>query len=45
MTVARGEELEVSVSAFGYQPMGAAGVLGGDERWTFYLPGHLESAP
>lgn len=43
LTVARGEEMEVSVSAPGYQPMGASGVLGGDERWTFYLPGNHES--
>lgn len=43
LTVARGEEMEVSVSAPGYQPMGASGVLGGDERWTFYLPGNRES--
>jgi hypothetical protein len=32
-----GEELEVTVSAAGYQTIIAAGVLGSHERWTFYL--------
>jgi hypothetical protein len=32
-----GEEVDVSVSASGYETMGASGVLGSNERWTFYL--------
>lgn len=38
LPVSTGQELDVNVSADGYQPMGASGVLGNDERWTFYLP-------
>ena len=37
LPVTAGEELEVHVSAPGYEPMGAAAVLGPNERWTFYL--------
>lgn len=37
LPVVSGEELEVNVSAPGYEPMGAAAVLGPNERWTFYL--------
>lgn len=35
--VERGEETTIDVSAQGYEPLSASGVLGGDERWTFYL--------
>lgn len=35
--VVAGTELEVNVSAAGYQSMVAGGVLGPRERWTFYL--------
>ncbi len=38
LSVVVGEELEVNVSASGYEPMGASGLLGPNERWTFYLP-------
>ncbi len=34
---ALGEEVDVNVSAPGYETMGASGVLGSNERWTFYL--------
>jgi hypothetical protein len=37
LPVTAGEELEVHVSALGYEPMGAAAVLSPNERWTFYL--------
>jgi hypothetical protein len=33
-----GEELDLDVSATGYESMGASGMLGSNERWTFYLP-------
>jgi hypothetical protein len=38
LSVSTGETVDVSVSADGYQPMGASGVLNANERWTFYLP-------
>ena len=38
LSIATGKEVEVSVSADGYESMGAAGTLGNNERWTFYLP-------
>ncbi len=37
VTVVRGQETTVQVSAAGYAPMTASAVLGGDELWTFYL--------
>lgn len=37
LSFALGEEVDVSVSAAGYETMGASGVLGSNERWTFYL--------
>ena len=37
LTMAIGEEIEVSVSAAGYEPMIAAAALTANERWTFYL--------
>ena len=37
LSFAAGEEVDVSVSAEGYETMGASGVLGSNERWTFYL--------
>jgi hypothetical protein len=37
ITVAPGEETTIVVSASGYHPMEASGVLNSDERWTFYL--------
>jgi hypothetical protein len=37
-TVHAGEAVDVDVSAAGYESMGASGVLGSSERWTFYLP-------
>jgi hypothetical protein len=33
-----GEELDVRVSAPGFEPMGASATLAANERWTFYLP-------
>ena len=39
VSIPTGVEVDVQVSADGYQSMGAAGTLGNDERWTFYLPG------
>ena len=38
LSIATGLEVEVNVSADGYESMGAAGTLGNNERWTFYLP-------
>jgi hypothetical protein len=38
LSIPTGAEVDVEVSADGYQPMGATGTLGNDERWTFYLP-------
>lgn len=38
LTVPAGQPVDVNVSAEGYEPMGASGVLGSSERWTFYLP-------
>lgn len=38
LSIPTGAEVEVNVSAEGYESMGAAGTLGNDERWTFYLP-------
>jgi hypothetical protein len=40
ISVALGEETAIDVTAAGYEPMGAAAVLGSDERWTFYLAPH-----
>jgi hypothetical protein len=37
ITVPVGVEIAIDVAAAGYEPMGAAAVLGSDERWTFYL--------
>lgn len=37
LTVVAGQELDVDVSAPGYEPMGASAVVGANERWTFYL--------
>jgi hypothetical protein len=37
LSVTVGEEVDVDVSAPGYETMGASGVLGSNERWTFYL--------
>jgi hypothetical protein len=37
LSVTVGEEVDVDVSATGYETMGASGVLGTNERWTFYL--------
>lgn len=37
ITVPVGVEIAIDVTAAGYEPMGAAAVLGSNERWTFYL--------
>ena len=38
LVVTPGQEVDVSVSAAGYDTMGASAVVGAAERWTFYLP-------
>jgi len=38
LVVTPGEEVDVQVSAAGYDTMGASAVVGAAERWTFYLP-------
>ena len=35
--VESGQMTDVDVTASGYLPIGAGGVLSSDERWTFYL--------
>jgi hypothetical protein len=37
IVIVYGEETTIVVSASGYHPMEASGVLNSDERWTFYL--------
>jgi hypothetical protein len=37
VAVAAGEDATIIVSAAGYQSMSASGLVGNDERWTFYL--------
>ncbi len=37
LAVRSGATANVDVSAAGYVPLGASGVLASDERWTFYL--------
>ena len=36
-SVRPGDLANVDVSAKGFDPLGASGVLASDERWTFYL--------
>jgi hypothetical protein len=38
LPVTPGQEMDVQVSARGYESMGASAVVGSNERWTFYLP-------
>lgn len=38
LAVTPGQEMDVQVSASGYESMGASAVVGANERWTFYLP-------
>ena len=38
LVVTPGQEVDVEVSAAGYDTMGASAVVGAAERWTFYLP-------
>ena len=37
VAVAIGEDTSITVSADGHQGMSASGIVGSDERWTFYL--------
>lgn len=45
LSVAPGFSTDVDVSAPGYEPMGASGVLADSERWTFYLASASASDP